>query len=467
MQENQKERLKDLLAEYRQEHVLKYWDTLDENEKEALASQLEEIDHEEMNRLVRMILTEDDAEREQEVTRFEPAPVIPVPSTVEEKERYHRAFRTGEQLLARGKVAVFLVAGGQASRLGFPGPKGMFPVTPLRKKSLFELFAEKMLSLSGKYDVLIPWYIMTSNANHMETVEFFEEHAYFGLRRDGVKFFRQREIPAVSMTGKYLLESPSSIFMNPDGHGGSIHALFESGALHDMKQRAIDEIFYFQVDNPLVRIADPAFIGYHVMTKARMSTKVVRKTHPEERVGVVGLIDGRPGVIEYSDLSGEEMKARNDDGELKFNAGNIAIHMINRRYLEDLNRKGFTLPYHRAVKKMKTVDGEVGGVKFEMFIFDALGMAERTVVMEVERSEEFAPVKNSEGVDSPQSAHRMQIEMYASWLEDAGVEIPRTPEGEVDGVIEINPLYALTKDEFLYYYREKPLLKPGFTLYIE
>jgi UDP-N-acetylglucosamine/UDP-N-acetylgalactosamine diphosphorylase len=459
--------LREMTGEYHQEHVLKYWDTLTEEERDNLSSQLLAIDHEEMRCLAQTLTSQSEHHEVSSRKVFEPATVIPFPTTETEKERYYKAIKAGEQFIAQGKIGVFLVAGGQASRLGFHGPKGMLPVTPIKRKTLFELFAEKIMSISGKYDVMIPWYIMTSKSNHRETIEFFEKNVYFGLRRDGVKFFLQREIPALTYDGKYILETPSSIFLNPDGHGGSILALHRSGALEDMKARGIEELFYFQVDNPLVYVADPAFVGYHVLWGAQMSTKVVRKAYAEERVGVIGVINGKVGVIEYSDFPPEEMVARNEDGSLRFDAGNIAVHMINRRFIERLTSEGGALPYHRAVKKIHAFGGDVEGIKFEKFIFDALGMTDCSVTMEVAREDEFAPIKNKGGVDSPSTALKMQIEMFASWLKAAGVEVPRKDSGEVDGVVEINPLYALSRDEFAHYYKEKPFLAPGFSLYIE
>jgi UDP-N-acetylglucosamine/UDP-N-acetylgalactosamine diphosphorylase len=361
----------------------------------------------------------------------------------------------GEEMLSRGKIAAFLVAGGQGTRLGFDGPKGMFPVTPVKKKSLFQLHAEKLLATGKKYGVGIPWYIMTSLTNNEQTITFFKKNNYFGYHKDHVIFFIQQMIPAIDRQGKLILDQADHIFMNPNGHGGSIKALSESGALSNMKERGIEHLFYFQVDNVLTRICDPDYIGYHVLAGSEMSCKVVHKKYPEEKMGILCKINGKLGLVEYSDLSTEEMNASNPDGSLKLWAGNIATHIFDCKFLERENMGGFRLPYHIAEKNIPYIDPnghlitpeEKNGIKFETFVFDALMDVNQSVCIEVERQEEFSPLKNKEGENSPETVRIALLNLYARWLEDTGHVIPRNKKGEPSINIEISPRVALTGDD--------------------
>jgi len=358
----------------------------------------------------------------------------------------------GTRALQDGRVALFLVAGGQGSRLGFDGPKGCFQVSPLQAKSLFQLFAEQVLALQRRYSVSLPWYILTSGENNRATVDFFTAHGFFGLQSEDVRFIVQKQIPSLDVQGRLIVGCDRALFKNPNGHGGSLYALQDSGALDDMAGRGIDEIFYFQVDNPLVKIADPLFVGAHIGRRAQMSTKVVRKTDPAERVGIIGRVNGRLGCIEYSELTPEQAAEKLPDGTLRFKSANIAVHMLNRVFVEKLvSRDDFHLPWHSAVKDIACLEnqnsrleqGSVAGIKFEMFIFDALGFAERSVTLEVPREEEFSPVKNATGADSPESARTAMLARARFWLERAlpGREIP-------DGLqAEISPLFALDERE--------------------
>ncbi|MEZ6194929.1 MAG: UDPGP type 1 family protein [Planctomycetota bacterium] len=355
----------------------------------------------------------------------------------------------GEALLREGRVAAFTVAGGQGSRLGFEGPKGLFAATPITGKSLFRVFAEKVAAVGRRYGRPLPWFLMTSEANDAETRAAFREADWFGLDPDQVHFFAQDMLPALDEEGRILLAGPGELFRSPNGHGGSLLALARSGALARMEAAGIDEIFYFQVDNPLVVVADPIFLGYHAARGAEMSTKVVPKRDWSEKVGVVGLIDGRYGVIEYSDLGEDELRARDESGGLRFSAGNIAVHALRRDFVASLTAEGLDLPYHVARKRIPAwhpAEGEVRevtGFKFETFVFDALARCENSVVLSVDRRREFAPIKNAEGEDSPASSRRAQSQLFADWLEARGVAVPRDAEGAPRHEIEISPLRAL------------------------
>jgi len=363
-----------------------------------------------------------------------------------------RARRVGAELLAAGRVGFMLVAGGQGSRLGYEGPKGCFPIGPLTDTPLFAWHAARIIAAGRRHGFRPTWYVMTSPANDAATREFFAEHHHFGLAQGDVFFFAQAMLPALTTDGRIVLEGPDRMFLAPNGHGGSLAALATSGALADMAARGIEHLSYFQVDNPLARPADPLFIGLHAAGDAGMSSKVVTKRDAQEKVGVIGRADGKLGCIEYSDLPAELRDARDADGQLLFRAGNIAAHMLARGFVEDLNRGGrLNLPWHLARKKLKSVDAEgrpieVEGVKFETFVFDALGATDSSVTLEVQRRHEFSPVKNASGLDSPATCKADLAHHFAELAEAAGHAVP--PLG-TDGVprIEIDPRHAETPEE--------------------
>ncbi|MEE4311663.1 MAG: UDPGP type 1 family protein [candidate division KSB1 bacterium] len=438
---------------YGQEHVFKYWPELDENQKTRLVDQFNSIDLDLISELTKRYII--DSEATASPGQLEPADIIPVPQTDDQQKEAVRARMAGEELLRYGKVGVILVAGGQGTRLGFDGPKGIMPIGPVSNKSIFELHSDKISALMRRYRQPLPWFIMTSRVNDAETKRFFQRHDYFGLDKKDVIFFQQSMIPAVNANGKLILDYADHIFENPDGHGGTLFALKKSGALEFMQSRGIEHVFYYQVDNVLINICDPYFLGYHVLAEAEMSAKVTPKRDPYEKVGVIGKLDGKTTVIEYSDLSKRDMEARNPDGELKYNGGSIAIHAIDVDFIEKIVSGDIELPFHKAFKKIPCYDQQRGtvtpespnGYKFEMFIFDALPLADKTAVMEVNRSDEFSPVKNASGEDSPDSAKRDLINYHGRMLKQAGVDVPFDEEGNVVGSVEISSLYALDVQE--------------------
>jgi UDP-N-acetylglucosamine/UDP-N-acetylgalactosamine diphosphorylase len=392
----------------------------------------------------------------------------------EDRDKYARALERGERLAAEHKVAAFTVAGGMGTRLNFDGPKGNVPATPLRNKILFRVFAEGIRASQRRYNCVIPWYIMTSSANHKATVESFEKNEYFGLDPANVMLFRQGMMPCMDREGKILLDALHQLAMSPDGHGGSLRALYTSGALKDMAQRGVEYISYFQVDNPLVKVIDPLFIGLHALDNAEMSSKAVVKCDPLEKVGNFTLVDGKVTVIEYSDLPEELARKVREDGRLVFESGSIAIHILSRNFVERLNEHGFSLPWHRADKKVPFInsDGkqvephEPNAVKLETFVFDALPLAGKSIILEIDRDEQFAPIKNASGVDSLQSSQQLQIERACRWMENAGVSVPRKSDGTADVVIEISPLFALDAKELSDKRRQLRVLKSGDYVYL-
>jgi UDP-N-acetylglucosamine/UDP-N-acetylgalactosamine diphosphorylase len=284
-----------------QGHVFAFFDQLPAAGQQALLAEAAEIDLNELARLIRTLLAEKPTAGAGSV-ELAPAPYVPLPETGGDADAWARAKAAGEAALRAGRVAAFTVAGGQGTRLGWDGPKGAFRVTPVKRKPLFQVFAEKLRAAGAHHGRPLHWFIMTSHANHEATGAFFTEHRYFGLDRARVHFFRQGRMPAVDFSGKILLEAPGRIAMSPDGHGGSLRALDRNGVLDLLKNEGVDTISYFQVDNPLVRCIDPAFLGWHLGQGSEMSSKMVMKTHPGEKVGHFCVQQGRLVVIEYSDL---------------------------------------------------------------------------------------------------------------------------------------------------------------------
>jgi UDP-N-acetylglucosamine/UDP-N-acetylgalactosamine diphosphorylase len=469
------EKTLNLLKKHNQEHLLAFWQKLPTTQqKQDLLTQIEKLDLPAIDKWVEQYVKKETFHHLP--SSFQPAPFYPaVPDNLSSSQKYDKAIRTGRQLIADGKVAAFVVAGGQGTRLGFNGPKGNYPISPVKNKTLFRIFAETILAVSKKYKTTCPWYVMTSPLNCTQTKEIFRSKNYYGLSEKDVFIFQQGTLPNFSFDGKILLADKDTIACSPDGHGGSIKALKTSGALEDMKKRGVEFLTYWQVDNPLVNLFDPLFIGLHCLDNAEMSSKGLKKEHPKEKVGNFCLADGKVTVIEYSDLPDELAQKTKPDGSLVFNMGSIGIHIISRTFVEKLNSKDFSLPFHRAVKKIPYIN-ETGalvkpkkpnGIKLESFIFDAIPLASNSVILETLRSEEFAPVKNAEGLDSPAVTKKMMVERAAAWLESAGVKIPRKPDGSPYCLIEIAPGFAVEKSDIKTKLDQIPLIKPGDTVYLE
>ena len=429
------------LAAHGQEHLLHGWERLSDGERASLAAQVAKVDFAALRALYAS---------HQEVTaalpprnEIGPLPVLPRAAAPDVRA-------LGEDALRRGEVAVLLVAGGQGSRLGFEQPKGMYPVGPVSQATLFQIHAEKVLALSKRYGQPVPFLVMTSQATNDETEAFFQANSFFGLPPEEVVFFQQGTMPAVDIaSGRVLLEAPGQLFLSPNGHGGTLTALRESGTLAKMQARGVRHVFYFQVDNPLVKVCDPDFLGNHIRAGSEASSKVVYKERPEEKVGILAVVRGRCAILEYSDLPAEMTTERDGGGTLRFRAGNPAIHIFDLAFLERVTGTG-GLAHHVARKKVPHFDPATGtavapanenALKFELFIFDALPLADRWVAMETSRDEEFAPLKNAAGSDSPETVHRAMCALHAAWVERAGGVLPAgTP-------IEISPLFALDAEE--------------------
>lgn len=376
-------------------------------------------------------------------TKIEPPPIqVPV------SESLSRWDDIGSEQLEAGTCALLTVAGGQGTRLGFDAPKGMFPVTPIRKASLFQLFAEKLIAARDRYRTAIPWLIMTSPMNHNQTVSFFTEKRFFGLPKDNVYLFQQGVNPVLTPDGQLLLSPNGGILMSPDGTGGIFIALHYSGLIREMQKENIKHLFYFQIDNPMATVPDAGFLGAHLENKSQISTKVVTRKDAGERVGVAALVEGLPSIVEYSDIDPIVAAELNSTGQLRFRYGSTAIHLID---LDFITTQTDTMPIHLADKKEQillpeslnglTIQREVK--KFEQFVFDIIPLAKSAIFYAVDRKIEFSPLKNRIGADSIATCVQGQISLARKWLQRCGVIVAmQTPNGH-PLTLEITPRYAV------------------------
>ncbi|MBR7180639.1 MAG: UDPGP type 1 family protein [Kiritimatiellae bacterium] len=414
-----------------QSHVLAFWKELGPAERKALLAQISRLDARDIA-TCRKALAAGAASVPD--TSKGVAPRVAVLKGAKLKE----AVAAGEKEIAAGRVAALLVAGGQGSRLGYNGPKGCYSIGPVTGAPLFFFHARKILARSIRYGARIPFYVMTSEANRAATEECFRDNGYFGLDPEDVFFFTQGMWPGMDRNGSLLLESKGKIFMSPDGHGGLLAALKRSGALADMKKRGIKSVFFFQVDNPLVEVADPAFIGYHVMNRSEYSLKLCAKRDPYEKVGMPMRFGEKYRMVEYTEMTKDQCERKSANGELYFLYGSPAIHVFDRAFLE--REAAREMPVHLAFKKIAHIDAkgravkpsEPNGYKFEKFIFDILPNAKRVAFLAFDQKDEFSPVKNAEGNDSPATC---RADMQARWrriLAGGGVTVEESVALEID-----------------------------------
>ncbi len=453
MMPNERE-LRELTSKYGQDHVWRWWPELDDDSRGRLLADLARVDFAQLDSLVKEYIESPPAKFS---GALEPAEILSAPASEQARRREANALAEGENALREGKVAALVVAGGQGTRLGFDRPKGAFPITPIRAKSLFQLHAERIRAASSRYGRPIPWCIMTSEATDAATREFFREHDNFGLPGGDVFFFVQDVMPSVDGSGRRLLARKGRLAMSPNGHGGTIAALFRGGTLDALAERGIEIISYFQVDNVLVKPVDPVFIGYHVSRSAEMSSKVLHKREWAEKLGIIGRSGGGNLIIEYMNMHEKTLKQVSPNGHLKYWAGSIAIHLFDLDFIRRLNETGTELPYHASEKKIPHINEtgvlvkppEPNGLKFERFVFDALPHAREIATMEIRREEEFSPVKNSDekGVDCPSVARADLQKRWGRWLDECDVHYPVEEDGTPAIRIEISPLTALDADE--------------------
>jgi len=437
-----------MVAPYGQEHLLGFWEQLDAEQRDSLASQIRAIDF----ALIDALRHNRDAQ--QDVRALAARAQTPPAFRRNAADRFTsaQARQRGRQAVAEGKLGVILVAGGQGTRLGFDHPKGMYSIGPVSKHSLFQIHIEKIVAAARRDGVRIPLYLMTSPATHDETVAYMAANDRFGLPAEDLVVFCQGTMPAIdARTGRILLDRPDHVFVSPDGHGGMLAALARSGSLADVRRRGIEHLFYFQVDNPLVDIPDLEFVGYHLLAESELSTQVIAKRDPFEKVGNLVAVDGAVRVIEYSDLPDDVAQRRNPDGSLAIWAGSIGVHVMKAAFLERMAAQTGSLPFHRASKKVPCVDAagqqvkptSPNAIKFERFIFDLLPSAAGAIGVEVDPRQSFAPLKNASGekADTPETVRDQIVALHTQWLRQAGVEV-------AEGVpVEISPLFALDPDE--------------------
>jgi UDP-N-acetylglucosamine/UDP-N-acetylgalactosamine diphosphorylase len=430
---------------HKQLHIFKFWYDLTDEQKLKLLEDSEKIDYGFVNKLYNECIAE---KKEVKFSRLEPPHTVSKYPYNSEKEM---ARKTGEEAIKRNEHAVFLVAGGQGSRLGFDGPKGCYPGTPITKKPLFQTFAEKIRAAEKRYVVQIEWFIMTSEENRQPTEKFFEEHNYFGLSREQIHFFTQESLPAVDKDGKIMMKSKHEIFFSPNGTGGIYKALANSGMLDIMKNLDIKYLSYVQIDNALSHVVDPLYLGDHILTESKITPKVISKAHAHEPIGLVIKADGIQQIIEYIVLSKEDAEELDETGELKFRLGSTGKMLLSVDFIDKV-RKENLVSFTGSMKKVPHIDEEGNQIipekpnayKFESFVFDPMPHA-KTVAFEVRREEEFAPIKNAQGPDSPETSYAMQNALHKSWMINAGIK-----KEIVDSLklVEISPLFALDAEEF-------------------
>lgn len=336
----------------------------------------------------------------------------------EDLEKYSK---TGEEVIKNGGYAVVTMAGGQGTRLGHIGPKGTFKITVNgEEKYLFQIIVESLQKANNKYNVIIPWYVMTSSENKQQTVEFLEENNYFGYPKEKVKFFVQGNLPLVDTNGELIIDKNHLIKEASDGNGSIYQSMKKDGIIEDMKKNNVKWIFVGGVDNILLKIVDPVLTGLTIKENNKISSKSVVKTNPKEKVGVFCKIEGKPKVIEYTELPEDMACKRDENGELVFGEVNILSHLYSIEAIDELSNK--KLPYHVAFKKANYLDNndnfievtEPNAYKFEAFIFDAFEEYEDMSILRVKREEEFAPIKNAEGQDSPETACKLYTDFIRS-----------------------------------------------------
>lgn len=400
------------LKKYGQEHLLNGYNKLSETKQKKLLEQLNRIDFNLINRLYENTKKEIDLGN----SKIEP---IEYYDKYKLNEEYKELETIGERAIREGQLAVVTMAGGQGTRLGHSGPKGTYDIGLESHKSLFELLSDSIKESEKKYNVSIPWFIMTSEENNSETVEFFEKNKFFGFEKNKtIYFFTQGQLPMVDTEGKILIGEDGLVKEAADGHGGIFESLVKSKMTDEMKKLGIKWVFVGGVDNCLAKMVDPVFIGIGIKKNVTAVGKSIVKANPQEKVGVFCKKDGKPYVIEYSEISKEMAEEVDENGELRFGESHILCNLFS---LESIERMGkMPLPYHSAFKKATYIDKDGNLVvptspnayKFEAFLFDAFGELDNMIVLRGKREEEFAPVKNMDGVDSPETARELYKNFY-------------------------------------------------------
>lgn len=441
-----------------QSQCLTFYDKLKPEEQAALYNQLSAIDPNEIHAIV--LKTKSDGEQKKD--ELGPLPKDVCASLIDcEAEDKSKWYTDGLQLVSDNKAAVIVMAGGQGTRLGSSDPKGCFDIGLPSHKSLFQLQAERIIKvqkLAGKHAAkeeipIVPWYIMTSGPTRVATEHFFDIHAYFGLDKANVIFFDQGTLPCIDNKDKIILETKSKVAVAPDGNGGIYKALITGGALEDMERRGIEHVQVYCVDNCLAKVADPTFFGWSASKDLDIATKVVRKRNPEESVGLVMLRNGKPDVVEYSEIDKAITEEKESSGLLKYRTANIVQHYYSYRFLAGAPRWSADLPHHVAKKKIPYTDLETGeqvkpdspnGIKLEQFVFDVFPLIplDKFGCLEVSREDEFSPLKNASGEDSAESSRKDLLKQGARWVTEAGGFSVSDGTDHGDDGVEISPLIS-------------------------
>ncbi|KAJ8680463.1 hypothetical protein QAD02_016250 [Eretmocerus hayati] len=462
--------LNSLLKKYGQEHLLEFWNEISTEEREYLIEDIARVN------LPQVMSYFDRASKSDSEKKLLDEKLKPVPNDVFESvenctsDKILMYEEIGLKEIANGRVAVVSLAGGQGTRLGVDFPKGMYDIGLPSKRSLFHIQALRIRRLQNlakaKYELSkgISWYIMTSDATHDATLSYFEENDYFNLDKSRVIMFKQSTLPCLTFDGKIILDEKHKISRAPDGNGGFYVALKKEGILDDMKSHKINSVHVFSVDNALVRVADPVFVGYCISRSADCGVKVLKKRSEDECVGVVCQVDGLYSVVEYSEISPATAKLRDAKGQLLYNAGNICNHYFTHSFLENVSEKyGECLDLHIAKKKISFIDtngkkckpSAPNGIKMEKFIFDSFKYSQNFAVWEVLREEEFCALKNpdSAGVDCPSDARRYVLDLHKQWLLSAGAT-------SVEGDVEVCPLLSYRGEDLTQRAKNKSLKGP-------
>jgi len=429
----------------KQNHVFDHIDTLSGEAKEIFLKQLDSIKVEDLSNLLGTALAD---QQNQDVEGDVITPFSKHVGRTTDKEESISAYEKGLEAIGCGEVAALVLAGGQGTRLGFAGPKGMYDIGLPSGLTLFQLLAERLKRLKEISNCeSLPFYIMTSPINHEETTAYFKENDYFGLPENDVLFFQQGMLPCMTNDGKIILESAGQVAMAPDGNGGIYPSLKNSGMIDDMTSRGTKYIHVFSIDNALTKIADPIFIGHCVSNEADCGNKVVWKTGPHEKVGVLAEKAGKACIVEYSEITAEMAELSDANGRLVFGAGNICNHFYTLDFLKEKVIPNLGNLYHVARKKIpyydeisqSTIKPESNnGIKLESFIFDIFPFSERMAVLDTVRDQEFAPVKNALGStsDSPDTARSYLSKQAQKWVTEAGGKLT----GDLDSLCEISPM---------------------------
>lgn len=397
-----------LLNSYGQTHIANLFKKLDNAKKQELINQINQIDFQQIMELY------ENTKKEVEFKENKIEPISYLDKAKLTKEVKEEFDKLGEEIIKSGKYAVVTMAGGQGTRLGHKGPKGTFKidVNP-EPKYLFQILAENLERANKEYQITLPWYIMTSTENNKETIKFFEEHNYFSYPKSSVKFFIQGNLPLLFTDGQLVLDKDYSIKQAADGNGCIYKAMAETGIITEMKEKGIQWIFIGSVDNVLLNMVDPILIGLTINQNNQIASKSIAKKDPSERVGVFCKANGEPSVIEYSELPKEMSELRDENGELLYGEAHIMCNLFSIDAIEKISKQN--LPYHVANKKTNYMNEngefvevtEPNAYKFEAFIFDAFNYFDNISILRGKRENDFAPVKNKQGNDSPETARKL------------------------------------------------------------